>query len=108
MEEKIRKLQKILKEQNQEQLLEYPINYKEELIDQLCNIHYEQLNQLYQKAIKKEEKAESKIEPISSIEKDKLSKEERKHYETIGENIIKEGKYAVVTMAGGQRNKTWT
>ncbi len=107
MEEKWEKLKQKLKEEKQEQLLQYPIEYTEDLMDRLLEVNYEQLNQLYKKAIQKEEKKEKEIQPISFIEKEKLSQEERKHYEVIGEHIIKEGKYAVVTMAGGQRNKTW-
>ena len=36
------------------------------------------------------------------MDKEKLSKEERTAYEEDGIRAIKEGKYAVVTMAGGQ------
>ena len=50
----------------------------------------------------------TETQPIPYVDKDALTKEEREKYEKIGEKIIKEGKYAVVTMAGGQRNKTRT
>lgn len=106
MEEKLEKVKAILKEQKQEQLLRYPI--KEELLDSILTINFKQLNALYQKAIQKEASTKAKIEPISYIEKDDLSKEEKETYEKIGEEIIKKGKYAVVTMAGGQRNKIRT
>lgn len=109
MEEKLKKVKELLKEQNQEQLLNYPmIQTKEELLDSILDINFNQLNGLYQKATKKEEKIETKVKPISYIEKDTLPKQEKENYEQIGENIIKEGKYAVVTMAGGQRNETWS
>lgn len=48
------------------------------------------------------------IEEIEYIDINKLSKEEIEYYEKIGEEIITQGKYAIVTMAGGQRNKTRT
>jgi len=48
------------------------------------------------------------IENIEYIDESKLNKEEKEYFEKIGENIIRNGKYAVVTMAGGQRNKTRT
>ena len=105
MEEKLKKVQKILNEQNQEHILNYPIKNKEELMNKILTINFEQLNTLYQKATKKEEIIEEKIEPISCVDKDKLSIEEKEKYEKIGEKIIKEEKYAVVTLAGGQRNK---
>lgn len=111
MEEKLNKVKEILKEQNQEQILEYQIENNEELLDKILNINFEQLNKLYEKATKKEEKIEAKVEPISYVDKNSLEAEEREKYEKIGEKIIKEGKYAVVTMAGGQRNKArsqWT
>lgn len=108
MEEKLEKVKEILVEQKQEQLLQYPmLHQKEELLDSILNINFDQLNGLYQKAIQKEEQVETKIKPISYIEKDSLAKQEKEQYEQIGEEIIKKGKYAVVTMAGGQRNKTW-
>lgn len=106
MEEKILKVKEILKEQNQEQILNYPSENQEELIDRILGINFEQLNRLYAKAIKNEKMPEAKVEPISCVDKEILSIEERENYEKIGEKIIKEGKYAVVTMAGGQRNKT--
>ena len=52
-----------------------------------------------------------KIENIPYVDGQKLSKEERENYEKIGTQEIKNGHYAVVTMAGGQRNKiraSWT
>ena len=108
MEEKLNKVKEILKEQNQEQILEYQIENNEELLDKILNINFEQLNKLYEKATKKEEKIETKVEPILYVDKCSLKAEEREKYEKIGEKIIKEGKYAVVTMAGGQRNKVRT
>lgn len=48
------------------------------------------------------------IENIGYTDESKLTKEEKAYYEKIGKEIISKGKYAVVTMAGGQRNKTWT
>lgn len=103
MEERIDKLKEILKLQKQEEILEYPI--KEDVKDKMLTINFEQLNKLYNNAIKKEKIIEAKIEPISYVDKDSLPVQDREKYERLGEKIIKEGKYAVVTMAGGQRNK---
>ena len=108
MEEKLKELQEKLKQEKQERILQYPIDYTEKLVNQLLNINYEQLKKLYKKAIEGEEKEQKVIEPISAIEKEKLTEEEKNKYEKIGQTLIKEGKYAVVTMAGGQRNKTRT
>ena len=54
---------------------------------------------------KENEYKNEKIENIECIDGKKLTQEERKKYEQIGCKIISKGKYAVVTMAGGQRNK---
>ena len=47
---------------------------------------------------------ESKIENIDYLDKAKLSKKDLEKYNELGENIIRSGQYAVVTMAGGQGN----
>ena len=78
---------------------------KEEFANEVLKINFEQLNKLYDKAIKNEKVENSKIEPIPYIEKDKLSEEEKEHYKKIGENIIRNNEYAVVTMAGGQGSR---
>ena len=105
MIENFEQVKKILKEQNQEQILEYPIKNQKEFAEEVLKINFEQLDKLYDKAIKNEKVENSKIEPIPYIEKDKLSEEEKEHYKKIGENIIKNNEYAVVTMAGGQGSR---
>lgn len=105
MMENFEQTKKILKYQKQEQILEYPIRNKEEFANEFLKINFEQLNKLYDKAIKNEKVENSKIEPIPYIEKDKLSEEEKEHYKKIGENIIRNNEYAVVTMAGGQGSR---
>ena len=108
MDEKLRKVENLLKKYGQEDLLKYNINYTEELLDEILSIDFDQLKNLYEMAIKKEEIVADKIEPIKYVEKDKLSEAEKEKYQRIGEEIIKNGQYAVVTMAGGQRNKAGT
>lgn len=105
MNGKYEQIKSILKLENQDEILEYKISNKEEFANEVLKINFNQLNELYKKSIKKEEEKVKEIEPISYIEKDKLSKEERNKYETIGERIIKENRYAVVTMAGGQGSR---
>ena len=106
MENKLEKAKDILKRYNQEHLLSQYENLsdvkKEYLLNQILNINFELINKLYEET-KQEIKFENiKIEPIKYIEKEKLAKEERKKYFDIGANEIKNGKLAVVTMAGGQ------
>lgn len=105
MMENFEQTKKILKYQKQEQILEYPIRNKEEFASEVLKIDFGELNKLYNKAIKDEKVIDSKIEPIPYIEKDKLNEEEKENYKKIGENIIKNNEYAVVTMAGGQGSR---
>ena len=60
MEENFEKVVELLKKQNQEQILEYPINNKEEFAQEVLKINFEQLKDLYDKAIKDEKIVNSK------------------------------------------------
>ncbi|MBP3503094.1 MAG: UDPGP type 1 family protein [Clostridia bacterium] len=75
---------------------------KTELAEQIERIDFEQINDLYKTAKEEVSFENDVIEPISYIEKDKLNNEELEKYLKLGESAIKEGKYSVVTMAGGQ------
>lgn len=103
---KYEKAQEILKKYNQEQLLvcynKLSKEEQEQLLDQILKIDFEQVSNLYNKTKQIKTFKDCKIEPISYVEKEKLNEEEKKKYEELGINVIKSGKYAVVTMAGGQ------
>jgi len=75
---------------------------KEKLLNQIKEIDFEQINNLYQRTKKKIEFGDAKIEPINYVDKSKISSQDFTEYEKLGAEIIKNGKYAVVTMAGGQ------
>lgn len=106
MDEKYEKVKEILKKYSQEQLLVYYDKLiekdKETLLNQILAIDFEQVNTLYEIAKNGVDMKESKIEPISYVDKSKLEKEKYEIYDEIGTQIIKEGKLAAVTMAGGQ------
>jgi len=103
------KASKLLKEYNQEKVLkELEKNKNEELIEQVLNIDFNKIEECKQKIGVEEEFKNDKIESISYINLNKLTIEEKEYYENIGKEIISKGKYAVVTMAGGQRYKTRT
>jgi len=97
---------KKLKAYNQEHLLNHYENLddekKEKLIEQIKYIDFEQTVELFNIATKSIKKPDGKITGIEYLDKDKLSKEEYNKYYEAGEKEIKQGKYAVVTMAGGQ------
>ncbi len=75
---------------------------KQELINQINQIDFQQIMELYENTKKEVEFKENKIEPISYLDKAKLTKEQKEEFDKLGEEIIRSGKYAVVTMAGGQ------
>jgi len=75
---------------------------KENIINQIKHIDFDQTIDLFNISTKSVKKPEGEITNIEYVDKSKLSKEEYDKYYKIGEKEIKEGKYAVVTMAGGQ------
>ena len=95
-----------LKKYNQEHLLncyeKLAETEKEYLLSQIEKIDFDQINDLFEKTKKKIEFGDCKIDPIDYVEKAKMSEDELAEYEKIGADVIKNGKYAVVTMAGGQ------
>ena len=96
----------ILERYNQEHLLsqyeKLSDQKKEYLLNQIINIDFEQINKLYEDTRTEIKFGQDKIEPISYIDKIKLSNDEKEKYLKIGADEIRNGKLAVVTMAGGQ------
>lgn len=77
-------------------------NTKKELREQIQRIDFEKFNKLYNSTKTEVSFENDVIEPIPYIDESKLSEEEYNKYLSLGENAIKNGKYSVVTMAGGQ------
>lgn len=106
MKEKLEAAKAVLEKYGQEQLLanyeNLSENDKDKLLDDILTIDFNQLEKLYEKRNFKQVYSEAEIEPISYVEKDKMAKEEKEKYDEIGTKIIKAGKLAAVTMAGGQ------
>ena len=75
---------------------------KEELLNQICRIDFDKMKELYENTKVKPTMTDSVVEPIEYIDSAKLSDEKRDGYIKKGEEAIKNGKLAVVTMAGGQ------
>lgn len=96
----------LLKEYNQNHIINLYNNLdeikKQELAKQINRIDFHQIMELYDNTKKANEIKENKIEAISYLDKEKLSKEEKDELDSLGEEIIRNGEYAVVTMAGGQ------
>lgn len=103
------KVIELLKKYKQNKVLkELEKNRNPELLEQILNIDFDKIEHCKQKIGKQEIYNNEKIENILYTDESKLTKEEKQHYEQIGKDIISNGSYAVVTMAGGQRNKTWS
>ena len=106
MNDKLTKVKNILAKYHQEHLLrfynEISEDEKEYLLNQIENIDFELIKSLYEnsKVIKKVDY--NSISPLFHIEKEKLSSNEINTYIEIGEKILKQNAFAVVTMAGGQ------
>ena len=106
MDDKLRTAKEILKKYNQEHLLYFYDELSEEekniLINQILNIDFEKIINLYLNSKKVEDLSKVEISPLPHIEKDKLSEKEINYYTQIGEAVIKNNQVAIATMAGGQ------
>ena len=107
MDEKLKQVEQILKKYGQEQLLDGYNRLpgekeKQDFLNSILTVDFNQIEKLFATCNESKDFSNSKIEPINFLDKSKLSKEEYEKYEKIGSQKIKEGKLAVVTMAGGQ------
>ena len=104
----MQKYEEILKNNNQEHIFKYldmaNDEQKQQIINQIENIDFEQLNQLYDITLEsKGGKLKSCIiEHTDFVDKYNIKQDYYQKLEDIGKEIIKNNKYAVVTMAGGQ------
>lgn len=109
MEDKLETCKNILKKYNQEHLLmffdELDLNEKNMLIEQLLNIDFREIEKLYKNSKELETEDLEAISPLPYVDKRNLSRNEIKHYEEIGINVIKNKELAICTMAGGQGSR---
>lgn len=75
---------------------------KENLLKQIEEINLNEIIRLYDTLVEEKIAKESKIEAIEYLDKAKLSKKQISRFTSLGDDVIKKGEYAVVTMAGGQ------
>lgn len=100
--DKIEKAKKILEKQHQTH-----IEIKnEEIAEQILNIDFEQLKNLYNAV--DEEIIYEDIKPVRAMNPDKMPEEKIKEYINIGEQKVKDKKYAVAIMAGGKGSRLRT
>lgn len=75
---------------------------KHKMIQQIKNIDFDQVTELMNVSKRSIKKPDGRITNIEYTDKSKLSKEEYQKLYDLGKKPIEEGKYAIVTMAGGQ------
>lgn len=106
MIEQYKKAKEILKKYNQEHILDFydelDLEQKNNLINQILKIQFEEILTLYNNSMKNEKEKKEKITPLKHYERQRLSNNEKNEYIRIGEKELKERSFAVVTMAGGQ------
>ena len=101
-EEALKKLEKYGQEHLLKRYKYLDDEKKEKIIKQIKNIDFDQTIDLFNITTKSIKKPDGEVTNIEYVDKSKLSKEEYNKYYNIGKRKIEEGRYAVVTMAGGQ------
>lgn len=106
----IKSIKQKLKEFNQLHLLQNYDKFNEEdknkLMQQINAIDFQLIKKLYERATENKQKnTKDTIEPIDVVSKDYLTTEEKSTYQKIGEKIIRNKQYAVLTFAGGQGSR---
>lgn len=103
---KLDKVIEILKKYNHEYLLNNYSNLdntkKDILLNQILDMDFEKQEELFESVKTKIELSNEEIKPTETINPDNLIEENKLEYKTLGEEIIKNGKLAIVTLAGGQ------
>ena len=106
MDFNIDEIQKKLNKYNQSHLLSFlseVTDYeKEQLLRQLGNIDYEKINTLFNSLKDFTIPTDEIIEPLDYYIKDDFTDSEKNQLSEIGNNILQQNNYAIVTMAGGQ------
>lgn len=102
----------ILEKYNQHHIVEHmeklDSNNKAKIMQQIKDINFEEMTNLYNKTKINREKKNTDIKPIKTLIADNLEQTQRNEYVEVGEKVLKEGKLAVVTMAGGQGTRLRT
>lgn len=100
------KTMQILKKYNQEHLLDFYDELTEDeqkiLISEINSIDFEKINELYINSYLDDSISSDRISALPYVSKQNFSKEELANFSEIGNNLIKQEKLAIITLAGGQ------
>ena len=103
--EVIEQAKKILEENNQNKILGFfdkiSQDEQEQLASEILKIDFDKINKMYSNRESKNISSD-KIEPIKYIDKNNLDENTKSELDNLGKQVISNGEYAVVTMAGGQ------
>ena len=109
MDSKLNEAKAILKKYNQEHLLHFykslSLEQRTFLLNQILRIDFEKVLSLYESSKINIEFSNENITPLEHLEKNKFSDSEISYYSHIGEKLLKENSFAIVTMAGGQGSR---
>ena len=75
---------------------------RKELLNEVSKINLKELEKLYDNIKVTADVDVGELKPVKSVNPDKLSKEEYDEYENLGADVIKNNKFAVVIMSGGE------
>ena len=97
-------IKEILKKYKQEHLLMFydslSFDEKQQFLNEISNINFEEIMNM--RNVQETVKLSQDIKPVKSVLRSELLPNEVRELEERGRGIIKNGNYAVVTMAGGQ------
>ena len=75
---------------------------KKEIIEELSEINLKEIERLYENIKDTVEVDIGELKPVKSINPDKLTKEQYEEFESAGIDVLKNNKFAVIIMAGGE------
>lgn len=99
----------ILKKYHQEHLLDFYDEISDEqknsLVNQILSINFDEIFSLYDNSMTDNFALTQKVTPLYHIEKSLMNDDEICFFTKLGEDVIKNNQFAVVTMAGGQGSR---
>ena len=109
MDTDLTKAKEILIKYHQEHLIVFLEELSESnqklLINQILNIDFEKIHNLYINSQEETDNSIDVITPLPYLIKNNFTDEQINHYEELGNNAIKNNEFAVVTLAGGQGSR---